>query len=190
MSNIRNTILASCLRAFVVTAVPLLFSGCAVLVKLGIQSPPDLEQRRGPAGTAASPVVLNPFDPVRLVMAADECRTFRVRVPGGWYLKYLITVVNRRDGKPAFLKAGFQVFDPSWAEMAPHPLTKRFFIREGSSQAVLAVANRGKDRDVLLELCQEGPPMEVILQPETSKVVDTFIVPRPAFGKDGEIPPP
>lgn len=163
-----------------------LLSGCGVMVKLGIKSPPDLEQRRGPAGTDPSPALLNPFESSRLVMAADECRTFRVRVPGGWYLKYVITVVNRRDGTPAYFKAGFRVDDPSWAEMVPHPLRKQFFIREGSSQAVVAVANQAKDRDVLLELCQEGPPVEVTLQPETSKVTATFLLPKPSFSGEGE----
>lgn len=162
-----------------------LLSGCGVMVKLGIKRPPDLEQRRGPVGHAGAPAVLNPFGTVSLVMAADECRVFKVRVPGGWYLKYLITVVNRRDGTPAYLRAGFQVADPTWAEMSPYFLRKSFYIREGSSQAVVAVANQAKDRDVLFEICQEGPPVEVTLVPETSRVVQTLLLPRPVFDPEG-----
>ena len=151
------------------------------MIKLGLKSPPDLEQRRGIGGTRNNPEILNPFKPVEIVMAADECRFFRVRVPRGWYLKYLVTGVNRRDGKSGYMKAEMIAEGQGWAELSPYPREKHFYLREGSNQAVVAIANQSVDRDILLKICQEGSPMGVILQPETSRIVEKFLVPTPAF---------
>lgn len=153
--------------------------GCGVMRTLGIARTPDVEQRQGPAGTRIAPVVLNTFEKTILVLAADECRTFKVRVPQGWYLKYVVTVVNRRDGKQAYLRSRFVPEGAGWAEFVPHPLKHQFFLREGSSQAVIAVANQTASRDILFELCQEGPPVQVILQPETSRVIHSVVLPEP-----------
>ena len=160
----------------------MLLSGCGVMVKLGLKSPPDLQQRRGSVGTAVVPFRLNPFEKVNLVLAGDECRTYCVRVPAGWYVKFIVTVVNRKDGRQAYLKAMFKVDDPTWAEMSPYPAKKQFFLNEGSNQAVVAVANQGSVRDVPFELCQEGPPLDVILQPETFQVIENYQLPQPSFG--------
>src|SRR5260221_3113075 len=74
------------------SVVALSLSSCAEVAKdMGLDEVPDFEQRAGLAGTQDNPAVLDPFKKYNLVMAANECRFFTMKVPERWYSKINFT---------------------------------------------------------------------------------------------------
>src|SRR5579883_1988568 len=132
---------------------------------LGLVQVPDLQQREGITGTQNNPTPLDPFRRYDLVMAANECRFFTMKVPAKWYWKIYLTADNREDARRGTLSAEIAPADPPWAPLPATSFSKNFDLsgREGL-QAVLAVGNTQGDRLASFKLCQDGAPLHVTIQ--------------------------
>ncbi len=136
---------------------------------MGLVKVPDLQQRSGITGTQADPAPLDPFKRYDLVMAADECRFFSMKVPSKWYWKIYLTVANREDMRRGSLRAAIASATPPWSPLPATSFNKSFDLggREGD-QVVLAVGNTQDDRLAYLQLCQTGAPLHITIQSEVS----------------------
>ena len=147
------------------SVVALFLSSCAEISKdVGLADEvPDVEQREGPVGTPEQPFPLDPFQKYDLVMAANECRYFQMKLPEKWYWKVAITVVNRQTDHGR-LRARLLPLKPAWSPLANLNTEKTFDLGRESIQGAIGVTNDGLSRVALLQLCQEGPPLRVTLE--------------------------
>lgn len=144
-------------------------SSCAGIARdIGLDNPSDLQQREGPTGTLDNPAPLDPFQRYDLVMAANECRFFSMKVPSKWYWKVFLTVANRSDKQRGRLTAAIVQDKPDWEPLPATSFNKNFDLGREGVQVVLAVGNNGPDRQALLQLCQDGAPLHITLQSEVS----------------------
>lgn len=136
---------------------------------MGLVEVPDLQQRDGITGTEANPTPLDPFKRYDLVMAADECRFFTMKVPSNWYWKIYLTAADREENRRGSLIAEIASGNPPWSPLPGTAFKKNFDLggREGL-QAVLAVGNTQADRIATFRLCQTGAPLHITLQSEVS----------------------
>jgi hypothetical protein len=153
-------------------ALPLLLSltSCFGIDRdMGLVNLPDIQQREGITGTASNPTPLDPFKQYDLVMAAEECRSFTMKVPSNWYWKIYLTVANREESRRGSLTATIAPANPPWSPLPATSFNKNFDLsgREGS-QVVLAVGNNQDDREALFQLCQDGAPLHITIQSEVS----------------------
>lgn len=175
-------ILALCLLALVLS------TGCVkTLRSVGLAPKPDLEWRKGPGGDVANPETLSPFKTYRLVMAGDECRFFKVRVPSQWYWKLVVTASAETEGLEAEVTAAFDLQGEGWEPLVPFENHKTFSVAQASSQAAIAVANTGVDRMLTLRLCQKGTPVKVVLSSQVSAFGEVLLAP-PVFRERDERP--
>jgi hypothetical protein len=150
-------------------ALSLGLSSCGGLTRdIGLDNPTDLQQREGPTGTLDNPTPLDPFQRYDLVMAANECRYFTMKVPTKWYWKVFLTVANRSDTRRGKLTAAIAPVKPDWSPLPATSFNKSFDLGREGVQVVLAVGNDGPDRQALLQLCQDGAPLHITLQSEVS----------------------
>lgn len=136
---------------------------------MGFVQVPDLQQRDGITGTEDNPTPLDPFKRYDLVMAANECRFFTMKVPSKWYWKVYLTAANREENRRGSLAAEIAPANPAWAPLPATSFGKNFDLagREGL-QAVLAVGNNQDDRLAYFKLCQDGAPLHITIQSEVS----------------------
>lgn len=139
---------------------------------MGLQQSTDLEQRMGITGTAENPAVIDPFDRYDLVMAANECRYFEIKVPEKWFWKLFLTAANRDDARHGQLTAQIAPSTPQWDPVQGTSFAKNFDLGREGLQAVLAVGNSGPTRYALLRLCQQGAPLHITLQSQISATSD------------------
>ncbi|HJT24335.1 MAG TPA: hypothetical protein VJ873_07140, partial [bacterium] len=127
---------------------------------MGLVQVPDLQQREGITGTQDNPTPLDPFKRYDLVMAADECRFFTMKVPSQWYWKIYLTAADREEARRGSLTAEIAPANPPWIPLPATVFKKNFDLggREGL-QAVLAVGNSQADRIATFQLCQDGAPL-------------------------------
>jgi hypothetical protein len=161
-----------CLPLGLCVSMAALFLGsCAEVSKdMGlVDDLPDIEQRSGPTGNEDKPAILDPFKTYNLVMAADECRVFQMKVPEKWFWKVRLTVVSPKENKKGRLNAELGPLNPPWAELPGCGFKKKFNLtsREGI-QAVLGVGNPGEARLAFLRLCQQGSPLNVTIESQVS----------------------
>lgn len=136
---------------------------------MGLVKVPDLQQRSGITGTEDNPTPLDPFKRYELVMAADECRFFTMKVPSKWYWKIYLTVANREEVRRGSLTAAIAAVNPPWSALPATSFSKSFDLAGGEGdQAALAVGNTQDDRPALLKLCQAGGPLHIVIQSEIS----------------------
>lgn len=144
-------------------------ASCAEVARdMGLSNPTDLEQRVGPTGTADQPAALDPFEHYDLVLAADECRYFAMKLPNKWYWKIYLTVANRDETRRGKLDALILPVNPPWGTLPACVVDKTFDLEREGVQAVLGIGNNGPDRPAILKLCQRGAPLHVTIQSEVS----------------------
>ena len=136
---------------------------------MGLVTVPDLQQRVGITGTQDNPTPLDPFKRYDLVMAANECRFFTMKVPSQWYWKVYLTAANHEEARRGSLAAAIAPANPPWSPLPATSFQKSFDLagREGI-QAVLAVGNTQADRLAYFQLCQDGAPLHITIQSEVS----------------------
>src|SRR6185503_5388581 len=83
-----------CVRLFFLVAILSLCSCAEVARDMGIDDSPDIELRSGPMGSQSNPSPLDPFKRYDLIMAANECRFFAMKVPERWFWKVYLTGAN------------------------------------------------------------------------------------------------
>jgi hypothetical protein len=152
-------------------------AGCGAFRAMGLSKTSDLQRRKGIAGTADAPFVLNPLVPHTIVMSAKECRYFQVQIPSRWYWKVMLTAATRQMGRSAGLEAELLTQGEGWKPVVPYESQKTFLLNADSSQGVVAVANNGPDRVLVLKLCQEGASVKVILDSQVSAFGNALLVP-------------
>ena len=142
---------------------------CAGLARdMGIEDVPDVKLRSGPAGTLENPVPLDPFKTYNLVMAANECRFFQMKVPDHWYWKVYLTAASPRENQKGDLMASIAPLNPPWASLNGTSFAKTFNLNHEGVQAVLGVGNPGEARVAILRLCQDGAPINVTIESQVS----------------------
>jgi len=136
---------------------------------MGLVQVPDLQQREGVTGNQDNPTPLDPFKRYDLVMAANECRFFTMKVPSKWYWKIYLTAANREESRRGSLAAEIAPANPPWIPLPATSFGKHFDLagREGL-QAILAVGNKEEDRLAFFKLCQDGAPLHITIQSEVS----------------------
>src|SRR5581483_7040982 len=75
---------------------------------MGLTEVPDVQAREGAGGTLENPAPLDPFQRYDLVLAANECRVFSMKVPAKWSWGISLTVANREDARRGKLTAEIQ----------------------------------------------------------------------------------
>ena len=139
---------------------------------LGMEEVPDIDLREGVKGSQQNPTVLDPFKKYNLVMAANECRFFAMKVPEKWYWKVYLTAANHQNGRRGHLDAQIAPSDPPWGRLPDADFQKTFDLGVEGLQAVLGVGNDGSTRMAFLKLCQEGAPLNVTLESQISATSD------------------
>ena len=119
-------------------------------------------------GTESEPAVLDPFKSYVLVMAANECRYFTMKVPSQWYLEATLTVVSRDEKHSGHLGAELAQSDNAWQALPETQFKKMFDLFRGGSGRFLGVGNPGPSRAALLRLCQDGVPVKVTIESQIS----------------------
>jgi hypothetical protein len=135
---------------------------------MGLEKPTDLQLRSGLEGTQANPASMDPFKTYELVMAANECRYFRVKVPAKWFWKVSLTVANREDARRGKLAAAIDPTNPNWAPLQGAGFSKNFDLGREGLEALLGVGNPGPDQIAVLHLCQDGAPLHITIQCQIS----------------------
>jgi hypothetical protein len=158
----------SCLRVGLFFLLLFLCSCAELSQDIGLTKAPDIDQRKGLTGTLQHPGILDPFQKYQLVMAANECRYFKVKVPRRWFWKVFLTVVNRDEKEHGRLTAEIGPSQPPWSPIAGTVFGKAFELGHEGVQAVLGVGNRLQDRTAILKLCQEGPPLRITIESQIS----------------------
>lgn len=150
-------------------SVFLCLSSCAEMGRdMGIEDVTEVEMRSGLTGTSAKPGVIDPFQKYELVMAANECRYFIMKVPHNWYWKVYVTAACRKEAAEGRLSADISQLDPPWATLPGTTLSKDMILHHDGDQALLAVGNADQTRYAILRLCQEGAPVNVSIESQTS----------------------
>ena len=146
-----------------------LFSvSCAEMARdMGIDDVSDVQLRSGLTGSMSNPAVLDPFKKYDLVMAANECRFFKVKVPASWYWKVYVTAASRRETSEGRLSASINQDQP-WSPLPGTSFDKTMVLHHDGDQALLAVGNAGETRYAILRLCQEGAPVNISIESQTS----------------------
>jgi len=165
-----------CAGTFLLLALWVL-PGCGVFRAMGIASTTDIGKRRGPGGTPEAPFELNPLRSKILVLAAHECRDFQVRLPKDWYWKVTLTASTRGDNSSASLSAELRDEGGGYAPVPPFEKTKSFRLSADSRQGVIALANQGPDRPLVLRLCQDGAPVKVVMESQVSAFGNALMAP-------------
>ena len=169
----------------VLSVVILGLSSCAEMAKdMGLDEEPDIQQRAGLTGTMANPAVLDPFKKYNLVMAANECRYFTMKVPEHWYWKIYLTVANRKVGQSGHLEAEIAQTNPPWGALPATSFKKTIELEQGGVQAVLGVGNEQATRPALLKLCQDGVPLKIAIESQVSST--TGLIGPHGEGKDSK----
>jgi hypothetical protein len=176
-------------RVLLFGAVAFGLCSCAEIARdMGFVHDSDLQMRSGISGTETNPTPLDPFQTYSLVMAADECRFFTLKVPSGWYWKLFLTVANRDETRRGQLTAEIPQVDPAWAPLPASSFKTSFDLGREGSQAVLGIGNPGPSRTALFRLCQNGAPLRITIE---SQISATNALMGPDLqGKDFEIPGP
>jgi len=170
--------LTSCLplRALVYIGMVAVLMGavsCTEIARdMGLEEVADVELRSGLTGTAINPAPLDPFKRYDLVMAANECRFFTMKVPSNWYWKVYITAASRKENAEGRLSADISQPDPPWASLDGTSFSKTMVLNHDGDQALLAVGNTAPTRLALLRLCQEGAPINVTIESQVSTTTD------------------
>jgi hypothetical protein len=152
-----------------VSVAALFVSSCAEVARdMGIDGLTEVQMRAGLTGTQAHPAALDPFQKYELVMAANECRFFIVKVPAGWYWKVYVTAASRAETIEGRLSASIDQPDPPWAPLPGTSFEKAMVLHHDGDQALLAVGNTVQTRYAVLRLCQEGAPVNVNIESQTS----------------------
>jgi hypothetical protein len=161
--------------------VALCLGSCAQVARdMGLEEVADIDQRAGVTGTQARPAVLDPFKKYNLVMAANECRFFQMKVPSRWYWKIYLTVVNREENRSGRLVAEIAPSDPAWSSLPDSRFGKTFVLEREGVQAVLGVGNSGPTRVAYFKLCQEGPPLHIAIESQVSSNAELLGPKKPA----------
>lgn len=134
----------------------------------GLKEGPPESRRSGLMGFRHDPAPLNPFETTELVMAGDECRFYRLKVPSGWTWKLRLTAASRRPGVPAEVHARILPESPPWGEVPNAARERVLRLASGGTQVLLGVANPLGDRMAVLELCQVGGDVGLILESEVA----------------------
>ncbi len=151
------------------SVVALMSASCAGLARdIGMDTGSDIQQRAGITGTASNPTPLDPFKTYDLVMAADECRFFTMKIPHKWYWKVYLTVANRDDARRGKLTAVIQQTNPPWGDLPNIGLSKEFDLAREGLQAILGVGNPSEDRLAYFQLCQDGAPVHITISSQIS----------------------
>lgn len=155
---------------YLCVSVAILFvSSCAEVARdMGIDGLSDVQLRAGLTGTEAHPAALDPFQKYELVMAANECRFFIVKVPAGWYWKVYVTAASRAETIEGRLTASINQQNPPWDSLPGTSFEKAMVLHHDGDQALLAVGNSVQTRYAVLRLCQEGAPVNVNIESQTS----------------------
>lgn len=136
---------------------------------MGIEETSDLEQREGTTGGSMdNPQPLDPFKRYDIVLSANECRVYSLKIPSKWSWKVSLTVANRTDGRRGRLTADILPKEPSWGELAGCYSSKSFDLGREGSQVLLGIGNPGEDRVAFLKLCQDGAPLKVTMTSQIS----------------------
>ena len=151
------------------SVVALSLVSCAEVAKdMGLDQVSDIEQRAGLDGTKDNPGVLDPFKTYNLVMAANECRYFSMKIPENWYWKLYFTAANPDATQAGHVEAEIESASPAWVALPDADLKKSFSLMHEGSQAVLGVGNNEATRVALLRLCQDGAPLHITLKSQVS----------------------
>jgi len=110
-------------------------------------------------------------------MASRECRYFQVQIQSHWYWKVMLTAATRGEGRSAGLEAELATQGEGWKPVVPYESHKNFLLNADSSQGVIALANDGPERTLVLKLCQEGAPVKVILDSQVSAFGNALLAP-------------
>ncbi|HVZ79236.1 MAG TPA: hypothetical protein VHE12_00390 [bacterium] len=145
--------------------------------EMGLTEVSDVEARQGPMGTLGDPAPLDPFKRYDLVLAANECRVFSLKIPAKWTWKVSLTVANREESRRGQLTADILPKDGGWAPLAGTYLDKDFDLGREGLAVSLGVGNPGDTRTALLQLCQHGAPLRVTLTSEIS-ATKALVVPH------------
>ena len=152
--------------------------GCFGLDKdMGLTEVPDLQLREGPTGTADNPAPLDPFKRYDLVLAANECRVFSLKIPAKWYWTISLTAANREEARRGKLTADILPKDADWATPPGSYLHKDFDLGHEGMEVSMGVGNNGATRPALLQLCQEGAPLRVTITSQIS-ATKALVVPN------------
>ncbi len=153
----------------VLSVAALGLSSCAgVGQEMGLETVPDIEQRAGLMGTQDNPAVLDPFKKYTLVMAANECRFYTMKVPEGWFWKIYLTAGTRETTRQGRLKAEIIPANPPWAPLPDCVFAKDFQLKREGIQALLGLGNEKAGRPALLRFCQEGAPVRITIESQVS----------------------
>ncbi len=139
---------------------------------MGLEELSDIDQRVGIKGTETNPTPLDPFKKYTLVMAANECRFFTIKVPHNWFWRAYLTVANPAETRRGQLKAEIARPDIPWAPL-PGIGSERYFDlgREGV-EAAIGIGNRNETRTALIKLCQQGAPLHITIESQISATTD------------------
>ena len=132
----------------------------------------DMEQRAGITGTENNPTPLDPFKKYDLVMAANECRFFAIKVPHNWFWRVYLTVANREEIRRGQLRAQIAQPDPPWGQLPGAGFEKYFDLGREGLQVALGVGNKAETRTALFKLCQQGAPLHVTIESQISATTD------------------
>jgi hypothetical protein len=159
-------------------AVILFLPSCFGLDKdMGLTEVPDLQLREGPTGTMDNPAPLDPFKRYDLVLAANECRVFSLKIPAKWYWTISLTAANREEARRGELTADILPKDANWATPPGSYLHKDFYLGHEGMEVSMGVGNNGATRTALLQLCQEGAPLRVTITCQIS-ATKALVVPN------------
>ncbi len=158
---------------FGLLSVLLCLVSCAEMGRdMGIDDVTEVQMRSGLTGTQANPGVIDPFQKYELVMAANECRYFIMKVPQNWYWKVYVTAACRKEAAEGRLSADISQLEPPWVSLPGTTLSKNMILHHDGDQALLAVGNTAQTRYAILRLCQEGAPVNVSIESQTSSTTN------------------
>ncbi len=160
-------------RFFIAMILLLTLTSCSEVARdMGLEEVPDVQLRSGITGTQDHPTALDPFKRYDLVMAANECRFFTMKVPHKWFWKVFLTVVSRKENAQGRLMSEIAQPDPPWAQLPATTFGRTFVLTHEGDQGVLGVGNNDDTRVALLRLCQEGAPVNVTIESQISATSD------------------
>jgi hypothetical protein len=70
------------------------------------------------------------------------------------------------------LAAEISQVEPAWAPLPGTTLSKNMILHHDGDQALLAVGNTAQTRYAILRLCQEGAPVNVSIESQTSSTAN------------------
>jgi hypothetical protein len=165
-----------------VILVILILTSCAEMARdMGIDDVTEVQMRSGLTGTQKDPAELDPFKRYDLVMTANECRYFTIKVPSSWFWKVYVTAAARKENSESRVNALIFPSDPAWASLPATTFDKAMVLKQDGDQALLAVGNTGPSRQAVLRICQEGAPANVTLESQVS-TTDKLLGPQDDSG--------